>query len=247
MNGPSGTALARETLARLKGRITSGAWPVGSRIPTEPELAAEFGVGRSTIREAVRSLASLGMVETLRARGTFVRSATPAPSILLDAVSVYSPAELLGTRRALDVEAAQAAAARRTDPELAILEAALERDIAEAREPDDAALVGIRCSRFHDAVAGASGNRLIAELAASLSVALDASGLDRTIAASLDPALVIEEHDRIFSAIRAKDVGEAAHRMAMHLDSMLRGIAHEPIVTDLTTLVRPLRRSSGAA
>lgn len=246
MTGPSGTALARTTLAALKGRITSGTWPVGSRIPTEPELATELGVGRSTIREAVRSLASLGMVETLRARGTFVRSTTPAPSILLDAVSIYSPAELLGARRALDVESAQAAAARRTDAELATLEAALDRDLAQAREALDPAAAGIRCSRFHDAIAGASGNRLIAELAASLSVALEASGLDRTIAGSLDPAVLVEEHDRIFSAIRAKDVGEAAHRMAMHLDSMLRGIAHEPIVTDLTTLVRVARRTGAA-
>lgn len=238
MSEPSGSALARETLARLKSRITSGQWPVGTRIPTEPELTAELGVGRSTIREAIRSLATLGMVESLTARGTFVRSAAPAPSLLLDAISAYTPSELIGFRRALDVEAAQSVAARHTDPDLYAIEEALNDEIAPSRRgrAEAPATGAARCARFHGAIARACGNRLIADLDASLAAALASAGVAEAIAAPSDPAIVIHEHDRIFTAIRARDVGRAAHLMAVHVDSMLRAVAHAPILTELTTL-----------
>ena len=235
MGEPSGSALARATLARLRERIASGEWPIGSRIPTEPELSAELGVGRSTVREAVRSLASLGMVEALTARGTFVRATTPAPAVLLDALSVYSPSELIGCRRALDVEAAQATAARRTEDDVMRLDALLHDQLRLVQELGDAAPPS--CPSFHAAIAAASGNRLLAELGSGLSGALGASGLDATIAESLDPARVVDEHDKILTAIRDRDVARVAHLMAMHLDGALRTLSSEPVVTDLTALV----------
>lgn len=238
MSEPSGSALARSTLARLRARIVSGEWPVGTRIPTEPELSELLGVGRSTVREAVRSLATLGMVETLTARGTFVRSVTPAPTLLMNALSVYDPAELVGMRRALDVEAAQAAAAQWAEGDLKAMETTLHEETEHARQADaTAALPGAHCSRFHAAIAQASGNRLLADLDASLAAALDASGLADRITASIDTAVRIAEHDRIFTAIRGRDVAAAAHLMAVHVDAALRSLSHAPIVTDLTTLV----------
>lgn len=238
MTESSGSVLARSTLARLREKITSGDWPVGSRIPTEPELSELFEVGRSTVREAVRSLATLGMVETLTARGTFVRSSTPAPALLVSALSSYDPAELIGLRRALDVEAAQTAAAQHTPADLAAMESALIAEAEHARrEGSDAASVGVHCARFHSAIAQASGNRLLIDLDASLSVALGASGLADEIAESIDVAVRTDQHDRIFTAIRGRDVATAAHCMAMHLDAALRTLSHQPIVTDLTSLV----------
>ena len=78
----SGSDRARTTVAYLRRRIISGDWPVGSRIPTESELMESLAVGRTTIREAVRSLATMGMLETAPSRGTFVRSRLPASSVL---------------------------------------------------------------------------------------------------------------------------------------------------------------------
>ena len=106
----SGTERARATLAYLRRQITTGAWAVGERIPIEPELTEILGVGRSTVREAVRSLASIGMLETLPGRGTFVRSAAPTSSVLAEFLTAYTLEELLSYRRALEVEAAQQAA-----------------------------------------------------------------------------------------------------------------------------------------
>src|SRR5690606_4825801 len=90
----SGTERARRTLAYLRRKITTGEWAVGTRIPIEPELAETLGVGRSTIREAVRSLASIGMLETLPGRGTFVRSSTPTSAVLAEFLTAYTLEEL---------------------------------------------------------------------------------------------------------------------------------------------------------
>lgn len=63
--------------AGVRQKITSGEWPINSKIPTEPELMRLLGVGKTTVREAVRSLASLGVLEPLPGIGTFVRSRMP--------------------------------------------------------------------------------------------------------------------------------------------------------------------------
>ncbi len=238
MAEPSGSALARQTLARLKERVACGEWAVGERIPTEPELTAELGVGRSTVREAIRSLATLGMVESLTARGTFVRSRTPTPSLLLEALSAYTPAELIGFRRAIDVEAAQAAAAQRSDEDLRAMEQALTDEMDPAHRGVDEAPAGSasRCSRFHGTIARASGNRLLADLEANLSAAMDASGVADSVATSLDPAAVIAEHDRLFTCIRSGDVARAAHFMAVHVDNTLRCVGQGLTASELTAL-----------
>lgn len=225
----SGSALARSTLARLRAQVASGRWPVGSRIPTEPELVEQLGVGRSTVREAIRSLATLGMVETHAGRGTFVRAMTPAPALLISALSVYAPTELVGMWRALGVEAVQGAAAARTDGDLDVLRAAL------AETADGA---GERCTRFHNAITQASGNRLVIDLDASLTAALTDHRLADKIAAALPPGACDEDHRRILAAIENRDVAAAAHEMVLHLDAQLRSLHHFPIATDLTTLAR---------
>ena len=65
-------------IAQLEAQIEAGAFAVGDRLPTEPELMAQLGVGRSTVREAVRALAHVGLVEVRQGAGTFVRARRPA-------------------------------------------------------------------------------------------------------------------------------------------------------------------------
>lgn len=65
----------------LRSRIRSGELPVGSRLPAEATLMAEFGVARGTVRRALRTLAEQGIVQTLQGKGTYVRSGRPEPSI----------------------------------------------------------------------------------------------------------------------------------------------------------------------
>src|SRR6478672_12655028 len=66
------TPLSDQVIAQLRNQITSGEWPVGSRIPTEPELVAQLGVARNTVREAVRALAHNGLLDIRQGSGTYV-------------------------------------------------------------------------------------------------------------------------------------------------------------------------------
>src|SRR5690606_17339772 len=101
-----GSARARETVRRLRLNIEDGTWPIGSKIPVESELVAELGVGRSTLREAIRTLANLGMLEPAPGRGTFVRSRNPVSLVLADFLSQHRAEDVLGVRAALEVQAA---------------------------------------------------------------------------------------------------------------------------------------------
>ena len=70
----SGSQKANDTLGFLRSKILSGEWPIDELIPKEPELMDLIGVGKSTVREAVRSLATLGMLQTVPGVGTIGRA-----------------------------------------------------------------------------------------------------------------------------------------------------------------------------
>ena len=72
LSHPRRSALSEQVIAELRQQITSGEWPVGSRIPTEPELVEQLGVARNTVREAVRALAHNGLLDIRQGSGTYV-------------------------------------------------------------------------------------------------------------------------------------------------------------------------------
>lgn len=237
----SGTERARSTLAYLRRQITTGTWVVGSRIPIEPELTEILGVGRSTIREAVRSLASIGMLETLPGRGTFVRSATPTSSVLSEFLTAYTLEELLSYRRALEVEAAQQAALHRSEEDIAALEAAAAAPLRAGHCPARAAPATEDvdlAARFHNLLFDAAKNRLLASLYAGITEKLaEPAHADRLTHAG-DAAAQQDEHDRIVDAVRRGDFIDAVHAMADHMDNDL------VIRTPDDEIIPPLRRSA---
>jgi len=237
----SGTERARRTLAYLRRKITTGEWAVGTRIPIEPELAETLGVGRSTIREAVRSLASIGMLETLPGRGTFVRSSTPTSAVLAEFLTAYTLEELLSYRRALEVEAAQQAALHRTPEDVAALEAAVAEQVRRSHcpahgGPDTTAELA---ARFHYLLFDAAKNRLLASLYAGITEKLAAPGHVERLRHAGDAESMQVEHERIVDAVRRGDFIDAVHAMADHMDNDL------VIITPDDEIIPPLRRSPG--
>lgn len=236
----SGTERARATLAYLRRQITTGTWSVGERIPIEPELTEILGVGRSTVREAVRSLASIGMLETLPGRGTFVRSATPTSSVLAEFLAAYTLEELLSYRRALEVEAAQQAALHRTEEDVAALEAALAAPLESGRcpmLPSERTDVDL-ASRFHYLLFDAAKNRLLASLYAGISEKLTEPAHSQRLTHAGDTVTMQAEHERIVDAVRRGDFIDAVHAMADHMDNDL------VILTPDDEVIPPLRRSA---
>jgi len=213
-----GSPRSQLALEFLRQKVTSGEWPVNSRIPTEPELMELIGVGRGTVREAVRSLANLGMLETMVSRGTYVRSRLPVSNVLAEFVAGYELTDILGFRRALEVEGAQQAALLRTDAQLAALRAAVDADACVPGAEPGAVERGRLPGQFHHLLIECTGNRLMSGLYAGVMVGLRAA-MDRGEVVHAAPlADRHADHVAILAAVEARDASAAAHAMVEHAE-----------------------------
>src|SRR5262249_54598873 len=144
--------------------LESGGARVGQKLPAERELVEIFGVGRSSVREALKSLSLLGLLEIRQGDGTYVRS--PSSDLLPQVIqwglmlSDHKRAEMIEARRVIEVAVAELAASRRTESDLAELETHLQgmRDSVDSLEQwveHD--------MQFHFAVAKAAHNGALAD------------------------------------------------------------------------------------
>ncbi|WP_319461898.1 FadR/GntR family transcriptional regulator [Micromonospora sp. RTP1Z1] len=197
----------RQTIAQLRARILGGEWPVGGRIPTEPQLVAALGVGRNTVREAVRALVHAGVLECRQGSGTYVVSTDELAPVVARRLTDDRMAEVVEVRRAFEVEAARLAARRRTPADLAALDDALATREAAWRSGRVDEFVEADAA-LHTAVVAAAHNTMLAELYASVGTALRS-----TVAQAMGGALAPEryvDHGRLVAAIRDGDPARAA-------------------------------------
>ncbi|EJL07974.1 FadR/GntR family transcriptional regulator [Pseudomonas chlororaphis] len=117
-------SLVDQALEQLRQRINDSVWSIGQRLPTEPELAAELGISRNTVREAMRVLAFSGLVEIRQGDGSYLRAVVD-PLDTLKALSQCSLEQARETRQIIETEAIGLAALRRTDQDLLALREAL--------------------------------------------------------------------------------------------------------------------------
>jgi DNA-binding FadR family transcriptional regulator len=202
------TGLVDQVIEQLRASVTGGEWPVDSRIPPEPELADALGVGRNTVREAVRALAHSGILEVRQGDGTYVR----ATSEVSGAVRRLCGSELrdvLQVRRCLEVEGARLAAVARTEADLAELQTLLDRRDGYQQEGRHAEFVRADTD-FHLAVVRSSHNPVLTELYCGLTAVVMAS-VATTIAKPVQSDQI--RHRGLVEAIAARDV-EAAGREA---------------------------------
>ncbi|WP_116111277.1 FadR/GntR family transcriptional regulator [Amycolatopsis ruanii] len=211
------TGLVDQVIGQLRDAIAEGEWAIGQRIPTEAALAESLGVGRNTVREAVRALAHSGLLEVRQGDGTYVR-ATSEVSGAIRRLCGSEPREVLGVRRALEVEAARLAATVRTEEELATITELLDqRD--EAYRGEDIETYVRADTEFHLAVVRASHNALLTELYRGILEAVTAS-----VAATTDTRLPETEaigHRGLLEAIAARDTERAMTEAAGFLDNLI--------------------------
>ncbi|MCB7136634.1 FadR/GntR family transcriptional regulator [Cellulosimicrobium marinum] len=191
---------------QLAGLVERGEWPVGSRIPPEPELVTQLGVGRNTVREAVRALEHAGILEPRRGDGTYVRAANGLDAALGRRARTADALDVLEARAVLERGAARLAATRRTPGALARLESALAAQVA-ARGADDAAFQAADVA-FHAELVRAAGNPLLAEIYDGLD-----HGLVRALAsgAARPHHRDVPGHEEVVASVAAQDP-EAAER-----------------------------------
>ncbi|BBC96832.1 FadR family transcriptional regulator [Streptomyces rochei] len=213
LNHPRRSALSEQVIAELRNQIATGEWPVGSRIPTEPELVEQLGVARNTIREAVRALAHNGLLDIRQGSGTYVVATSELAGVMHRRFADADPRHIAEVRATLESAAAKLAAERRTEKDLKQLDALLLRR-EEAWESGEAESFVTADATFHLAVVGASHNEVMTAMYADLGELLR-DALRADVGAELTPGAHMD-HTRLVDAIRTGDTEAAAREAASY-------------------------------
>ncbi|MEU6482298.1 FadR/GntR family transcriptional regulator [Streptomyces sp. NPDC047017] len=213
LSHPRRSALSEQVIAALRSQIASGEWPVGSRIPTEPELVEQLGVARNTVREAVRALAHNGLLDIRQGSGTYVVATSELAGVMQRRFSGADPRHIAELRSTLESAAAKLAAERRGEKDLKQLDALLVRR-QEAWESGDAEAFVAVDATFHLAVVAASHNDVMTAMYADLAEVMR-DRLRADVGEELTPATHMD-HTRLVDAIRAGDAEAAAAEAASY-------------------------------
>lgn len=207
------TEIARTLLQYL----LAGRFEPGYRLPSERNLATELGVGRSVVREALKSLTLLGIVEVRQGDGTFLRSAESEllPHIiewgmLLGTRSIQ---DLVEVRRHLEAILASLAAERRTDAELVEMQRQLDAMFA-AKTPEDFVAADVA---FHLTIAQSARNAVLLQIMQNVRTLLRV-WMTSNVTNLSDTSSVAAEHQPVFEAIRDGRPAEARRAMEHHMD-----------------------------
>jgi GntR family transcriptional repressor for pyruvate dehydrogenase complex len=214
------TRIYEEIVRQVKAMIAEGRLKGGDRLPPERDLAEKFVVSRTSVREALRALESLGLVEIRPGEGTFVREASVEALIEPLALLMVSQREAIGelfeARRLLEPSLAALAATRATPEEIQEMERILEEQAKEVMSgrtglQQDAA--------FHAAIGAAAHNRAITRIAHGIMDLLTQSRED-SLNTPGRPTRSHEDHRRILAAIAGRDADAARRAMLDHLEAV---------------------------
>jgi len=214
-------SLTDKAIARIRELIATGALPPGSKLPPEPELAAQLGLSRNLAREAVKVLAVARVLEVRRGDGTYVTSLQP--SLLLEglggAVELLQGdsaalLDLMEVRRLLEPVATALAATRITEEQLAEVKSHLDA-MRDAR--DDVELLNAHDAAFHRAVVSATGNETLLTLLEGVSGRTLRARIWRGLVDDQAGGRTLAEHEAIYRALAARDVLLSQAAALMHV------------------------------
>jgi GntR family transcriptional repressor for pyruvate dehydrogenase complex len=214
------TRVAEEVADRIRVLILDGTFPPGRALPAERTLAERFGVSRGSIRDAFRSLETIGLLVTRHGTGTFPqeldvnRLIAPLASILSHRSELQD--ELLDLRRMFEPAVASAAAARVSDEDLDDLDRILDAQRQKLKTGQSAI---VEDTAFHHVVARATRNRAVVSIMATLNDLLVESR-KRTLTQKGRPVRSIEGHDAVVAALRRRDPAAAADAMREHVNQI---------------------------
>lgn len=212
------TRVYEEVAGQIQRLITEGRLKPGDKLPPERELAETFGVSRTSVRDAIRVLELMGLVEPRQGEGTVVRDLTPDSLVHpLTSLLVRNRgllAELLDVRKMIEPSLAARAAVHASPEELAQLDEIFNRQQDKVRRGK---LAIEEDSEFHYTIATAARNRVVLRV---LDVLMDLLRESRERSLQVEGRLLksLEGHRRILEAIRRRDsvAAEAAMRQHLH-------------------------------
>jgi len=225
---PRMTVTAR-AIARIKEMLASGELAPGQRLPTERELATELGLSRSSMREAIRALTAMGVLEARHGAGIYVTRLEPGD--LLETFGVVAEVSrgetllhLVRVRKILEPAAAATAAAR-LDEELL---ARLREEMAAMRAGTSSEEIVGHDLEFHRIITEAAGNPVLGAILEALNGRTFRARVWRGYADENVFPQTFAEHDRIYAALAARDPEAARVASAVHITSVEEWMSRNP-------------------
>lgn len=218
-----------EVYKQLEEHIISGQWPLETKIPSENELCKMFNVSRNTVRSAIDKLKAIGMLVSRQGQGTFVNGSLSnsfsdgfIPAMSLDNDETL---EILEFRRMVEAEAAECAAVRASQEDIAKIEQAYEEMCKTINDPDEYSIADYK---FHFSIAEASKNRVFIRIMYRLKDIIfnnlkEMNGMSDM--SGLTPGL--ERHGKILEAIKMKDPQLARFLITDNLNININDIKHK--------------------
>ena len=216
-----GSGVTHEAIETIRELIASGEWGPGTRLPREADLAAQLGLSRNSLREAVRALSLARVLEVRQGDGTYVSSLEASElleptSLATNLLQGRTVLELFEVRRMLEPEAAALAALRADDDTKAALRRELDRMYAAGDRADE--LVEADAA-FHDVLGNAPGNAVLRSLLLSLSTRTVRARLWHGMADRMALDKARAEHTNIYDAIVAGDADLARAATLLHIST----------------------------
>lgn len=219
--GSGRTSVTDDAITSIRRMILVGELVPGDRLPPEAELAATLGLSRTSLREAVRALTILGVIDTRQGDGSYITGLGPelllgALGLAVDLQRESGMLDLVGVRRVLEPSATALAATRISAEQLSTLQSCLELDLNEsAGDPSERSLE--LDWDFHHIIASASGNALLAVLLDGLAAPTVRMRVWRghSVPGALDST--ISEHRAIYDALAAGDAELAQAAATLHV------------------------------
>lgn len=214
-------ALTDEAIMKIRNMIRSGELPPGARLPPEQQLAAQMGLSRSGVREAVKALETARVLDVRRGDGTYVTSL--APGLLLEGLGFAvellrddTLLEVMEVRRMLEPAATGLAAGRMSDAQLDELGLILDAMRASVDDPE---LMIQHDIAFHRAVVAATGNETLTSLLDGLSGRTVRARVWRGRVDSDATHVTVDEHTSIYRALRSRDQPLAYAAALLHVNT----------------------------
>jgi GntR family transcriptional repressor for pyruvate dehydrogenase complex len=228
--------LYEQIVQQVEDSILKGQLKTGDQLPAERDLAQQFGVSRTAVREAVKTLQEKGLVEAYSGRGTFVTNGTSQSirqslDLMIRTNQQEGPANLAELRFVLEPDIAFLAAPRIEEQLLATMREAVAVMDRNLHDPDAYVEADLD---FHLALAEAVGNPLILSLLDSI-VGLLREQRTRTFDVDGGPERGQFHHKRILSAVERRDSEEAREAMRAHLNQVLADSSSINATTATTT------------
>jgi DNA-binding FadR family transcriptional regulator len=222
------TRIYQEIIRQIKTLVAEGQLKSGDRLPPERDLAEKFAVSRASVREALRALESMGLIEIRAGEGTFIKEISVEALIEPLALVIFTQrgavAELFEARKILEPPIAALAARRATREEIQEMEHVLEEQAKEIA----AGQTGVRQdAAFHAAIAGAAHNRAISRIVTAL-MDLLAESREESLHTPGRPQRSHEDHRKILLALQARNETGAREAMLDHIVAVERLVMRQP-------------------